>query len=70
MTGHTFTDGGLLANFPIKYLDNEMMRPMYFSHKKNENQTILYGFGLDQISTEPEEGKGKTENKPMEKAVS
>ena len=22
LTGHEFTDGGLLANFPIKYLDN------------------------------------------------
>ena len=35
LTGHNFTDGGLLSNFPIKYLDNENMRPMYFSHKKN-----------------------------------
>ena len=47
LTGHTFTDGGLLANFPVKYLDNELMRPMYFSHKKNHKYTILYGFGLD-----------------------
>ena len=23
LTGHNFTDGGLLSNFPIKYLDNE-----------------------------------------------
>ena len=23
ITGHEFTDGGLLANFPIKYLDNK-----------------------------------------------
>lgn len=22
ITGHEFTDGGMLANFPIKYLDN------------------------------------------------
>lgn len=22
LTGHRFTDGGVLANFPIKYLDN------------------------------------------------
>jgi len=51
LTGHTFTDGGLLANFPIKYLDNEMMRPMYFSHKKHPRHTILYGFGLDEIET-------------------
>ena len=43
------TDGGLLANFPIKYIDNEDMRPMYFSHCKNPKTTILYGFGLDHI---------------------
>lgn len=48
LTGHQFTDGGLLANFPIKYLDNESMRPMYFSHKKTE-KTIIYGFGLEQL---------------------
>lgn len=23
ITGHEFTDGGLLANFPIKYMDHE-----------------------------------------------
>ena len=33
MTGHEMIDGGMLANFPLKYLDNEKMRPMYFSHK-------------------------------------
>ena len=22
LTGHNFTDGGLLANFPIRYIDN------------------------------------------------
>jgi predicted acylesterase/phospholipase RssA len=22
LTGHKFTDGGLLANFPLKFLDN------------------------------------------------
>jgi predicted acylesterase/phospholipase RssA len=22
LTGHEFTDGGILANFPIKYFDN------------------------------------------------
>ncbi len=50
LTGHEFTDGGLLANFPIKYLDNEHMRPMYFSHRQHPDRTILYGFGLDQIA--------------------
>jgi predicted acylesterase/phospholipase RssA len=49
LSGHMMTDGGLLANFPIKYIDNEEMRPMYFSHQKNPKNTILYGFGLEQI---------------------
>jgi hypothetical protein len=35
LTGHQFTDGGMLANFPMMYLDNEAMRPMYFAHKCN-----------------------------------
>jgi len=25
------------------------MRPMYFSHTKNPKNTILYGFGLEEI---------------------
>ena len=45
ITGHRFTDGGTLANFPIKYLDNEDMRPMYFSHAKTDD-TIIHGIGL------------------------
>ena len=48
LTGHNFTDGGMLSNFPIKYLDNENMRPMYFSHQPNK-LTKLYGFGLYEI---------------------
>lgn len=44
---HEFTDGGLLANFPIKYLDNADIRRKYFSHEFVEGKTILYGFGLD-----------------------
>ena len=32
ITGHEFTDGGLLANFPIKYFDNKTIRQCYFSH--------------------------------------
>lgn len=39
----------MLANFPIKYLDNEKMRPMYFSHKKIEGTTTLYGFGVNYV---------------------
>lgn len=45
LTGCKFTDGGTLANFPIKYLDNEDMRPMYFSHVKTA-QTFIYGIGF------------------------
>lgn len=48
LTGHQFTDGGMLANFPMKYLDNEDMRPMYFAHKTTSN-TKIFGFGLDEI---------------------
>ena len=49
------TDGGLLANFPVKYIDNEDMRPMYFSHCKNAENTILYGFGLEEIAEKVDE---------------
>jgi hypothetical protein len=49
LKGHQFTDGGLLANFPMMYLDNEEMRPMYFAHKPNE-KTITFGFGLEDRS--------------------
>jgi hypothetical protein len=34
------------------------MRPMYFSHKKMPQYTILYGFGLD-----PKEDKSEAEDK-------
>ena len=61
LTGHEMIDGGMLANFPLKYLDNEKMRPMYFSHKRikkeedPENYTDLYGFGLEEHVEECEE---------------
>ena len=54
LEGHHFTDGGLLANFPLKFLDNEKFREKYFSHKKVEEKTLLYGFGLDQLEDFPE----------------
>jgi len=38
----------MLANFPIKYLDNSYMRPQYFSHTKKGSK--FFGFGLDSIS--------------------
>ena len=47
ITGHEFTDGGLLANFPIKYLDNKKINLRYYSHTTVKNKTILLGFGLD-----------------------
>ena len=34
LIGHHFSDGGILANLPVMYLDNEEMRPMLFSHMK------------------------------------
>jgi hypothetical protein len=49
LEGHQFTDGGLLANFPMMYLDNEEMRSMYFAHKPTE-KTTMFGFGLDDLS--------------------
>jgi hypothetical protein len=33
---HEFTDGGMLANFPIKYYDNDHIRDVYFSHVINK----------------------------------
>ena len=33
ITGHQFTDGGMLANFPIRYLDNMDISKNYFSHQ-------------------------------------
>jgi predicted acylesterase/phospholipase RssA len=49
LTGHQFTDGGVLANFPIKFLDNESVRPFYFSHGKTE-KTRIFGFGLNKLN--------------------
>jgi hypothetical protein len=49
LTGHNFTDGGLLANFPLKFLDNEKFREKYFSHTSVKEKTFLYGFGLDKL---------------------
>ena len=50
LTGHEFTDGGLLANFPIKYLDNKDICKKYFSHiPQKDDSTIMLGFGLDYI---------------------
>ena len=35
LTGHEFTDGGLLANFPLRYLDNKDKCQKYLSHIPN-----------------------------------
>ena len=59
------TDGGTLSNFPIKYLDNEKIRPMYFSHPKTE-KTVLYGFGVNKI---PDEDFEKYKKDKMDNAV-
>jgi hypothetical protein len=58
----------MLANFPIKYFDNDYIRDCYFSHVLNKShklekhpyETIMLGFGLDRITTEqytPSEGE-------------
>ena len=65
LEGHIFTDGGMLANFPIMYLDNEEMRPMYFSHKKNE-KTKIFGFGLEEIPKEEDPGAIQKHEKAMD----
>ena len=62
LEGVNFTDGGMLSNFPVKYLDNEKMRPMYFAHPKidgGDNETILYGFGLNALAEKTPEEKAK-----------
>ncbi len=60
LTGHQFTDGGMLANFPMKYFDNDYISDCYFSHrinrslknKKHPYETIMLGFGLDKLETD------------------
>ena len=62
LEGVNFTDGGMLANFPVKYLDNKKMRPMYFAHPKingGDNETILYGFGLNSLAEKTPEEKAE-----------
>ena len=54
LAGHQFTDGGFLSNFPIKFLDNESVRPMYFSHMSS-NKTRIFGFGLEEVTEEEKE---------------
>jgi hypothetical protein len=58
---HELTDGGMLANFPIKYYDNDHIRDVYFSHVINKTidkanphpyETIMLGFGLDKLTNE------------------
>jgi hypothetical protein len=38
----------VLANFPILYLDNEEIRPFYFSHAQTD-KTYIFGFGLEKL---------------------
>ena len=70
MTGKKFTDGGMLANFPLKYLDNERMRPKYFAHPRfkkvegSETETILIGIGLNYT---PREDEAKAERIKLKK---
>ena len=59
LTDHLLTDDGLLSNFPIKDLDNEKMRPMYFKHMKNPGKTKIYGFGLFHLENDEDYMKEK-----------
>ena len=34
--GCQFSDGGVLDNFPVRFLDNPKMRPKYFAHPRNK----------------------------------
>ena len=47
ISGHEFTDGELLANFPIKYLSNDSINRQFYSHSNCKNKTMMLGFGLD-----------------------
>ena len=52
----------MLANFPLRYLDNERMRPKYFAHPRikkidgSETETILIGIGFN-YTPNKDEGK-------------
>lgn len=76
LTGHQFTDGGMLANFPMMYFNNENMRPMYFAHKANcsdpvvENRTKIVGFGLNEIPDPQIAEKAKVEAAKLSKKLS
>jgi hypothetical protein len=48
LTDHQLTDGGMLANFPLKYTDNNELMRKYFKHKGTKQSKTL-GFGLDNI---------------------
>ena len=48
----------MLSNFPIEYLDNEKMRPIYWSHPKSKT-TNIYGFGLNYVQDSSYEAKKK-----------
>lgn len=65
LEGHQFTDGGMLANFPMMFFDNESMRPMYFTHKSNEN-TRVAGFGLEEI---PDKAEGEALSKKRDALI-
>lgn len=65
LEGHQFTDGGMLANIPMMYLDNESMRPKYFAHKcyppGHESETKIIGFGLAEVKENIHQERRKRE---------
>ena len=58
----------MLSNFPIEYLDNERMRPMYWSHPKRKT-TEIYGFGLNEVKDPAYEERQKAKLKEATNAV-
>ena len=44
------TDGGILANFPLKYTDNDDLNNKYFTFSPKYSTTEVIGIGLDCIN--------------------
>jgi len=43
------TDGGILANFPLKYTDNDDLNNKYFTFSQKSTTEVI-GIGLDYVS--------------------
>ena len=49
LTGNQMTDGGILANFPLKYTDNDDLNNKYFTFSQKSTTEVI-GIGLDYVS--------------------